>query len=134
MGLIEIEGMKFYAYHGHFEAEQIVGNEFIVDLTLKTDCNAAAKTDDLSYALNYQTVYDLVKQEMSKPSRLLENVAKRILDTLYDAFSNIEEAKVKVSKLNPPMGGEIEKVSVTLWREGKRQEEAKAKGNVQIVR
>ena len=119
MGLIEIEGMKFYAYHGHFEAEQIVGNEFIVDLALKTDCNAAAKTDDLSLALNYQTVYDLVKQEMVKPSRLLENVAKRILDVLYDSFSNISGAKVKVSKLNPPMGGEIEKVSVTLEQNGK---------------
>lgn len=121
MGLIEIEGMKFYSYHGHFEAEQIVGNEFIVDLTLKTDCNAAAKTDNLSHALNYQTVYELVKQEMAKPSRLLENVAKRILDALYDSYSTIAEAKVKVSKLNPPMGGEIEKVSVTLWEktEGK---------------
>ena len=121
MGLIEIEGMKFYSYHGHFEAEQIVGNEFLVDLTLKTDCNVAARTDDLNHALNYQTVYELVKQEMAKPSRLLENVAKRILDALYDSFNTIAEAKVKVSKLNPPMGGEIEKVSVTLWKktEGK---------------
>lgn len=119
MGSIEIEGMKFYAYHGHFEAEQIVGNEFLVDLKLKTDCSDAAETDDLSHALNYQSAYELVKQEMGKPSHLLENVAKRILDVLYESFGNIEQARVKVSKLNPPMGGEIEKVSVTLERKGK---------------
>lgn len=116
MGLIEIEGMHFYAYHGHFETEQIVGNEFIVYLQMNTDCNKAALSDDLNDALNYQAVYTLVKKEMAKKSRLLENVAKRILDALFAGFPNLENAKVKVSKMNPPMGGEIGKVSVTLSR------------------
>ena len=116
MGLIEIEGMHFYAFHGHFETEQIVGNDFIVDLQINTDCNKAALSDNLDDALNYQAVYTLVKKEMAIKSRLLENVAKQILDALYHEFPNIENAKVKVSKMNPPMGGEIEKVSVTLSR------------------
>ena len=116
MGLIEIEGMHFYAYHGHFETEQIVGNDFIVDLQINADCNNAAISDDLDDALNYQAVYTLVKKEMAVKSRLLENVAKRILDALFAEFPNIENAKVKVSKMNPPMGGQIEKVSVTLSR------------------
>lgn len=116
MGLIEIEGMKFYAFHGHFEAEQIVGNEFTVDLKIETDCNPAAISDKLEDALNYQTAYNIVKQEMTITSRLLENVAKRILDALYSSFDEIKEAQVKISKMNPPMGGEIEKVSVTLKR------------------
>ncbi|NOR73958.1 MAG: dihydroneopterin aldolase [Draconibacterium sp.] len=116
MGLIEIEGMHFYAYHGHFESEQIVGNDFIVDLYITTDCKKAALSDDLNDALNYQAVYTLVKKEMGIKSRLLENVAKRILDTLFAKFPNLKNAKVKVSKMNPPMGGQIEKVSVTLSR------------------
>lgn len=119
MGLIEIEGMHFYAYHGHFEAEQIVGNEFIVDLQMETDCSKAALSDDLNDALNYQAVYSLVQKEMTTKSRLLENVAQRILDTLFAEFPNLENAKIKVSKMNPPMGGEIEKVSITLSKKKK---------------
>ncbi len=116
MGLIEIEGMKFYAFHGHFESEQLVGNEFQVDLKIETDCNQASISDNLKDALNYQTVYKIVKKEMAEPSHLLENVAKRILDSLYWQFNSIQKAEVKISKMNPPMGGEIEKVSITLTR------------------
>ncbi len=116
MGRIEIEGMHFYAYHGHYEAEQIVGNAFNVDLALETNCDSAAVSDDLNDALNYQAVYEIVQKEMMQKSRLLENVAKRILDALYHSFPSLEKATVKVSKLNPPMGGQIEKVSVTLSR------------------
>jgi dihydroneopterin aldolase len=116
MGIIEIEGMKFYAFHGHFEVEQIVGNEFSIDLKIETDCNNAAISDNLDDALNYQTAYEIVQQEIAQPSKLLENVAKRILDTLYTEFNSIIKASIKISKINPPMGGEIEKVSVTLSR------------------
>jgi len=117
MGIIEIEGMHFYAFHGHFESEQKVGNEFILNLKLETDCGPASISDSLNDALNYQTAYEIVKQEMNVPSHLLENVAKRILDSLYDSFHTLKKAKIKISKMNPPMGGEIKKVSVTLFRE-----------------
>ena len=116
MGVIKIEGMRFYAFHGHFEAEQIVGNEFLIDIKINTDCTKAAETDNLENALNYQSVYEIIQQQMDIKSKLLENVAKRILDALYLEFSKIEKTKLKISKLNPPMGGEIEKVSVTLSR------------------
>lgn len=116
MGIVEIEGMRFYAYHGHFEAERVVGNEFLVDVRLETDCEAAAASDNLEDALNYQAVYDLIKREMQVKSHLLEHVAKRILDALYAEFLTIQKAHVKVSKLNPPMGGQIERASVTLMR------------------
>jgi 7,8-dihydroneopterin aldolase/epimerase/oxygenase len=114
MGWIKIKGMKFYAFHGHFEAERIVGNHFQVDIRLKTDCSKAAVSDNLNDTLNYQEVYLLVKSEMGKTSSLLENVAQRILDLLFEKFPQTKKAKIKVSKLNPPMGGEIEKVSVIL--------------------
>ena len=116
MGMIEIEGMEFYAYHGHFAAEQVVGNRFIVNLTVITDCSKAAKSDNLDDALDYQHAYRIVKEEMEVKSRLLEHVAGRILDRFEKEYNNIEKVKLKISKLNPPMGGEIEKVSVTLER------------------
>ncbi len=116
MGLIQIENMEFYAYHGCFKEEQIVGNKFLVNLKLETEMSKPAKTDDINDALNYQTAYNLVRTEMKQKSHLLENIAKRILDVLYKNFDNIEKAEVKVSKMNPPMGGKMEKVSVTLTR------------------
>ncbi len=116
MGTIRIEGMHFYAFHGHFEAEQIVGNEFTVDVKIKTHSQSTAESDKLEDALNYQSVYEIIKKEMEIKSRLLENVAHRILNALYTQFPSIRKTSVKISKINPPMGGEIEKVSVTLKR------------------
>lgn len=111
---IHIEGMKFYAFHGHYPVEQIVGNEFIVELRIETADNEALSSDKLKDAINYQSVYEIVKAEMNINSNLLEHVANRILNSLYTRFSLIGRAEVKISKLNPSMGGEIEKVSVIL--------------------
>ncbi|MBI9055047.1 MAG: dihydroneopterin aldolase [Bacteroidales bacterium] len=116
MGLIKIENMEFYAFHGHFKEEQIVGNRFLVDLTIETDMQVPAKSDDLDDALNYQIAYNIVKEEMQIKSHLLEHIAGRILDNLYNSFNTIKKAEVKVSKMNPPMGGKMERVSVTLSR------------------
>lgn len=116
MGIIEIEGMKFYAFHGHFESEQVVGNEFKVNLKIETDMEKAAISDNLNDVLNYQAAYEIIKNEMAIPSYLLENVAKRMLDSLYLHFTSIKKAEVKICKMNPPMGGEIEKVCITLIR------------------
>lgn len=115
-GIIEIEGMEFYAYHGCFKEEQIVGNRFIADVFMETNCDAAAASDNLKDALNYQVVYNIIQEQMAVKSHLLENVCQRILDGLFAQFKQLEYARIKVSKINPPMGGQIEKVSVTLSR------------------
>ena len=114
MGIIEIEGMEFYAYHGCFTEEQIVGNQFMVDLHLETDCSKPEITDHIQDAVNYQIAYQIIKQEMDKKSHLLEHIAHRILKQLFTTLSGIETARVKVAKINPPLGGKIQSVSVTL--------------------
>jgi len=114
MGLIQIENMEFYAFHGHFKEEQIVGNKFIVDLTIETDMSGPSKSDNLKDAVNYQKAYQIVKAEMEKKSYLLENIAGRILDALYSEMTGITKATVKVSKMNPPVGGRIGSVSVVM--------------------
>jgi len=116
MGIIRIEQMEFYSYHGHYEEERIVGNRFIVDLEMEADCEKAALTDGLKDALNYQTAYELLRSEMKIKSYLLEHIAKRILDVLFANFPELQRAKVKVAKLNPPMGGKIKAVSVEMER------------------
>ena len=116
MGLIQIEGMEFYAFHGHFKEEQIVGNKFLIDVTLETDMEKPMESDNLKDAVNYQQAYEIVRQEMQKKSHLLEHIAGRILNSLYAELEGIKEATVKVSKMNPPVGGRVNSVSVVISR------------------
>lgn len=113
-GIIEIENMEFFAYHGCFEAEQIVGNKFTVYACLHYECDKAACSDQIGDALSYQTAYEIIQREMMKRSHLLEHVARRILETLYKTFPQLGYAQIKISKMNPPLGGKIGATSVTL--------------------
>lgn len=113
MGIIRIKNMEFYAYHGHFAEEQVVGNNFIVNLEIETDIATAGKSDNLEDALNYVEAYDIIKEQMAINSALLENVVKRTMDKLYEKFgSQIKRATLEVCKMNPPVGGKMDCVSV----------------------
>ena len=114
MALIEIEGMEFYAFHGHFAVEKIAGNRFLVNLQIESDCSKAGQTDRLEDTLDYQKAYLIVKEEMAIPADLLEHVAQRIINRIKTEFQETQKVIVKVSKMNPPMGGQIRKVSVTM--------------------
>ena len=117
MGKIVIEEMEFYAFHGHYQEEQIVGNRFLVDLELETDLSAPAQSDQLDDAVNYQQAYKIIKHEMRRTkSNLLENIAKRILDALFSEMEGIEKASIKIRKMHPPMGGPIQSVGVSMSR------------------
>lgn len=114
MALIEIEGMEFYAFHGHYEVEKIAGNRFLVNLKIEVDCIKAGQTDRLQDTLDYQKAYLAVKEEMAISSDLLEHVAQRIINRIKREFMEAQKVTVQVSKMNPTMGGQIEKVSVTM--------------------
>jgi dihydroneopterin aldolase len=116
MGLIRIEDMEFYAFHGHYREEQIVGSHFMVDVEIETDTEIAGESDDLADTLNYQTAYTIVRREMEKTSNLLEHIARRILDALYYELKGIKKVTVRVSKMNPVLGGRIGRVSVEITR------------------
>jgi dihydroneopterin aldolase len=114
MATISINGIEFHAYHGCFKEEQVIGNTFIVDIILETDTSEAELTDDLHKTVNYAAVYGLVKKEMEITSKLIEHIARRILNSITTSFPQITLAELKVSKMNPPIGGKVDRVSVTL--------------------
>jgi dihydroneopterin aldolase len=116
MGLIKLEDIEIYAYHGCYEEEQKAGNWFLVNLTLETNMDIPSRTDRIEDALNYKTVFEIVKTTMGVNSHLLENVTQRIIDELFTRFDQLEYALVKVSKMNPPLGGKIKCVSVELMQ------------------
>lgn len=106
--------MEFRASHGCYELEKVVGNRFIVDVDIDADVGSAAQNDDVTQSVNYLTIYEIVREQMKTPSNILENVAKRIIDAIYSRFPECLKVTAKVSKLAPPLGGKIDRVSVTL--------------------
>lgn len=114
MSKIRIEGMEFFAHHGCFEEERKVGTWFLVDLCMEVNTTAAEQSDRLEETVNYAEVYLTVKQEMAIPSKLLENVAYRIKAAVMRKYLAVNNVTVKVSKLNPPLGGKIKAVSVEI--------------------
>jgi len=114
MALIAIENMEFHAFHGCFEEEQIIGNSFIVDIYMETDTEEAELSDDLDKTVNYADVFELIKKEMSVKSKLLEHVGRRIMNAVEQTYPQIEAIELKIAKMNPPIGGKVESVSLTL--------------------
>lgn len=111
---ILLENVQIYAHHGVFPQETHVGNLFLVNLRLKVDFENASKSDDLNETISYAEVFDLVKQEMAIPSKLLEHVAGRIIRVLKKEFPEIQQIELKISKRNPPVGGQVEYASVVI--------------------
>lgn len=111
---IILKDLRFYAYHGVGAQETQVGNEFVLDLRLRMDWTCAIRSDDVNDTLSYAEVYEAVKDEMARPSRLLEHVAGRIARRLFQDFSSLEEIELRLVKRNPSMGADIEGAGVEL--------------------
>ncbi len=114
MGTIALEGMEFHAYHGCFAEEQMTGNTFFVDIYFETDTEQAEESDNLADTVNYAAIYEIIKREMEVKSNLLEHIGKRIIKAIHKEFLQIESIELKISKMNPPVGGKVDNVSVIL--------------------
>lgn len=103
-----------YAYHGVATQENIIGNEYIINLKLKVNISRAMRTDDVVDTVNYAEIHEAVKAEMAISSKLLEHVSGRIVEKLFERFPDIEEIELRLSKRNPPMGADIDAAGVEL--------------------
>jgi len=115
-GKIALEGLEFHAFHGVYPHERESGNWFEVDIAVDTDFTEAAEHDDLMGTINYETLFRIVKEEMAKPSKLLETVAGKIADDVLKALPAAKAVELKISKLNPPIGGKCRRATVSLIR------------------
>ncbi|MCL2028024.1 MAG: dihydroneopterin aldolase [Bacteroidales bacterium] len=108
--------MKFFAHHGCFETERVVGTSFNVNLAFDVDTGKAEVSDDISDTVSYSDVYQVVKTEMQMPSNLLEHVAHRIANAVLQTFPQTSNVELEIQKLNPPLGGEIGYAGVKIYR------------------
>lgn len=121
MSSITLERMHFYAHHGCFAEEQAIGTHFRLDVSYETDTSRAQLSDNIADTVSYLDVYQTVRKEMSKPSHLLEHVGNRIGDAILAEYPAIKSVRVRVSKLAPPLGGELEAVTVEIIKDRCRQ-------------
>ena len=112
MSLIALEGMEFYAYHGYYPEEQVIGGQYSVDVYLTTNFEVAAEKDELSGTINYETVFAITQQVMQKPAKLIEHVAHQILTQIIALKADLKHVKVRVSKWNPPFISKVERTFI----------------------
>ena len=114
MGSVKIRNIQVYAYHGCLVEEGKIGSDYRVDVEVKANLQRSAKSDLLKDTVNYVHVNRIVREEMGVRSKLLEHVAKRILDRIFAEISIADKAIVEVSKINPPVGGNVEMVTIVM--------------------
>ena len=114
LGKVSLEGLEFHAYHGVYAQERSSGNKFEVDILVDTQFADTAFHDELSGTINYEDLYEVVKAEMEKPSKLLETVGHAIAKQTLESFKEAVSVEVKISKFNPPIGGVCKKASVVV--------------------
>ncbi len=114
MGIIKVENIRVFAYHGCLKEETKIGSEYRVDLEVKADLKISAITDKLSDTVDYVFLNGIITEEMNTPSALLETVARRILKRIFAEDKLVKKATVWVSKMNPPIGGDVERVTIKM--------------------
>lgn len=111
---IELRDVHFFAHHGVMPQEQEIGAWFTIDIKMEIADRSCAHNDEINGTVSYADVYEILCQEMAKPSKLLENVCQRISKRLYDTFGQIIAITMTLCKDTPPMGGDRLKAAVTL--------------------
>ena len=119
MGVIKVENIRVFAYHGCLKEESKIGSDYLVDLEVDADLQKSAVSDSLKDTVDYVFLNKIIREEMLKPTHLLDTVAQRILTRIFNEDKLVSKATVWVSKLNPPIGGDVEKVTIKMVEERK---------------
>jgi dihydroneopterin aldolase len=114
LGTIALEGLEFFAYHGYYPEEQLIGNKYSLDIIVQTDFQEAAVHDRLSETVNYATLYQIAAKVMKEPAKLLEHIAFKVIASTREHYPHIAGVTVKVSKFNPPVGGVCARSVITM--------------------
>ena len=120
MGIIKVENIRVFANHGCLKEETAIGSDYRVDLKVKVNLIKSSKSDDLHDTVSYVFLNKVVREEMAITSKLLEAVAQRILNRIFNEDSLITKATVAVSKINPPIGGDVEMVTIKMTQKRKK--------------
>jgi dihydroneopterin aldolase len=114
MGIIKLTNIRTYSYHGCLAEEAAIGSDYRVDLEIKTDLRKSALSDQLEDTVDYVFLNQVVKDEMAIRAQLLEQVAHRIIFRIFKESPAVARILIRVSKINPPIGGDVEMVTIEM--------------------
>ena len=90
----------------------MIGGEYLVNAIVEIDTSRAEQNDLLDSTVDYVSIYNVLKKEMSIPSKLLEVVLERIIEGIKKIDDNIDSVDVSIRKLSPPIGGNVDSVEL----------------------
>jgi dihydroneopterin aldolase len=111
---VALEGAEFFAYHGFYPEEQLLGTRFFVDVNVNFNPKNVLNDDKIDNTVNYEVLYSIVQAEMEHPRKLIETVVQAIIDKVVNEFSFISEVVVTIKKMNPPFNGQVKNSAVTI--------------------
>ncbi|HOZ74601.1 MAG TPA: dihydroneopterin aldolase [Flavobacterium sp.] len=114
MGTIKLKNIRTFSFHGCLEEEGRIGSDYTVDLEVKTDLRRSSVSDNLEDTVDYVVLNRIVVEEMAIRSKLLEHVAHRIITRIFREIPSISRIVLAVSKINPPIGGDVEAVTIEM--------------------
>lgn len=114
MGTIKLQNIRTFSFHGCLEEEAKIGSDYRIDLEIKTDLRKSSTTDELKDTVDYVLLNTVVVEEMAIRSKLLEHVGHRIISRIFKEIPAVSRIVLGVSKLNPPIGGDVEAVTIEL--------------------
>lgn len=114
LSFVHIDDIRLHARHGVLPQEQATGNDYSINIRIGYDISRAIFTDDVADTLNYAEVYNIIKEEMNIPSKLIEHVAGRIADRLMDSYADISSVMLRITKCNPPMSADCNGAGVEI--------------------
>ncbi|MFK7049669.1 MULTISPECIES: dihydroneopterin aldolase [Flavobacterium] len=116
MGIIKLKNIRTFSNHGCLIEESKIGSQYRVDLEIEADLTLSAQTDRLGDTVDYVHLNKIVVEEMAIRSELLEHVAQRIIDRTLNELELVEKVTVEVAKINPPIGGDVQEVTILLTK------------------
>ena len=114
MGIIKVKNIQVYAYHGCLIEEGKIGSDYRVDIKVEANLGPSSVSDHLKDTVDYVHINKIVKEEMAIRSKLLESVTRRILERILNEIPIAMNATAEVSKINPPIGGNVEMVTIEM--------------------
>ena len=113
-GTVKVENLKIFAYHGCMTEEEVIGSDYVVNITARCGLSEKAFSDEITETVDYVNLARIAKREMSLRSKLLETVAKRISSSCLKEVPLIENVFVSISKICPPINADVEAVTVEI--------------------
>jgi len=114
MGTIKLQNIRTFSFHGCLEEEAKIGSDYRIDLEINADLKKSSLSDDLNDTVDYVLLNKIVVEEMSIRSKLLEHVGNRIVKRIFNEIQEVSKIVIAVSKLNPPIGGDVEVVTIQM--------------------